>query len=377
MGRTFIQISYRTLFGVILLLLLGGLGGPLIAQSKNEEPYDGKARTLKQYHDEIKSVGDDLSSLYSISKKDLEEWSRQDQAELEKSFYRDISTRLPARENIAWPGGEIEVDNRWLHTRLEDLKKLPIESQDRDPIVTELSERLSAIEAKLEEVEASTAATRNKDEEKQKLAQILERPEYQAPEKKEKGALERWWESFSNWLRGLFPKPEPMQPVESGPAGGGIPPLLVQILIVGAALAIIVFVIWRFGPTFSGRRRSKKTGKDSGERIILGERLAANESSASLFGQAESMAQEGNFRGAIRKGYIALLCELGDRKIIRLAQHKTNRDYLRDVSRDKELHRGVGELTSIFEDHWYGLSSASEEDWGAFRENYRYSTDKF
>lgn len=217
---------------------------------------------------------------------------------------------------------------------------------------------------------------RNKDEEKQKLAQILNRPEYQAPEKKEKGALERWWESFTNWLKGLFPKPEPMQPVESR-SGTGIPPEVVQILIVGTALAIIGFVIWRFAPTFRDRRKRKKESKDSGERIILGERLAANESSSSLFAQAESMAREGNFRGAIRKGYIALLCDLGDRKVVRLAQHKTNRDYLRDVSKDKELHRGVGELTSIFEDHWYGLSSASEEDWGAFRESYRYSTEKF
>jgi hypothetical protein len=374
MGRIFFYIFSRNFFSIISLFLLCQLGSTLIAQSNTEGSYDGKARTLKQYHQDIKSVGEDLSAMYSNSEKDR---NKQDQAGLEETFYANISARLPAREKIQWQGAETEVDNRWLHTRLEDLKKLPPASKERDPIVMELRERLSAIEAKLQDLEDLTAAaTRNKDEEKQKLAQILDRPEYQAPEKKEKGALERWWESFTNWLSGLFPKPEPMQPVQSG-SSSGVPPELIQILVIGIALAIIGFVIWRFAPTFRNRRKLKKDGKDNGERVILGERLAANESSSSLFAQAESMARDGNFRGAIRKGYIALLCDLGDRKIVRLAQHKTNRDYLRDVSKDQDLHRGVGELTSIFEDHWYGLSSASEEDWGTFRESYRYSTGKF
>ncbi|HEV7644066.1 MAG TPA: DUF4129 domain-containing protein [Pyrinomonadaceae bacterium] len=377
MRQSFLQIFCRNLFSLIALFGLFQFGAALIAQPKTDEIREEKKISLKEYSEEIKAAGADLSSMQSLTKKDFEGWSKQAQLDFEKNLYESISKRLPARENIEWQDGEIEVDNRWLHARLEDLKKLPAGSKERDPIVTELRERLSAIGAKLQEVEDSTAAAnRNKDEEKQKLAQILNRPEYQAPEKKEKGALERWWESFSKWLKSIFPSPEPMQPIESK-SGSGIPPEVVQALIVGTALAIIVFVIWRFAPTFRNRRRRKKESKDSGDRIILGERLAANESSSSLFAQAESMARDGNFRGAIRKGYVALLCELGDRKVVRLEQHKTNRDYLRDVSKDKELHRGVGELTSIFEDHWYGLSSASEEDWGAFRESYRYSTGKF
>ncbi len=365
-----IIFHYRSLCLLLLLIIQasGAAGETTVGRG------DG---TLQDYTRRVGKAKADLGSMYSLADADFDKgFTKQDQAELQRKLFSDIVAYLPPQETIQWQGAEIEVDNRWLHTRLEDLKKLPIESKERDPIVMELSERLLAIEAKIQEVEDSTAADRNKDEEKQKLAQILNRPEYQAPEKKEKGALERWWESFTNWLKGLFPKPEPMQPVESR-SGTGIPPEVVQILIVGTALAIIGFVIWRFAPTFRDRRKRKKESKDSGERIILGERLAANESSSSLFAQAESMAREGNFRGAIRKGYIALLCDLGDRKVVRLAQHKTNRDYLRDVSKDKELHRGVGELTSIFEDHWYGLSSASEEDWGAFRESYRYSTEKF
>ena len=364
MRRIFLYL-YRNSFSFLLFLFLFqfGAAGAVFAA------------TLQKYREDIKQVTADLSSMYSLTDEDFgKEWSRQDQLDFENRFFTEIPTLLPPQETVEWQGMQVEVDNRWLHTRLEDLKKLSISSTDRDPIVTELCERLAAIDAKLKELEPSPAGVRSKDEEKQKLAQILNRAEYQAPEKQEKSALQRWWDSFTKWLQGLFPEPKPLEPMEplSGPA---IAPGIVLILIIGIALAVVVFVIWRFAPVFRNRRRLKKEKKED-ERIILGERLAADESSVSLFEQAELMAREGNFRGAIRKGYIALLCELGDRKIVRLAQYKTNRDYLRDVSKNKELHHGVRELTSIFENHWYGLETASEEEWGAFRENYRYSTNK-
>ncbi|CAN5138744.1 hypothetical protein BH20ACI1_BH20ACI1_08010 [soil metagenome] len=105
--------------------------------------------------------------------------------------------------------------------------------------------------------------------------------------------------------------------------------------------------------------------------MILGERLSENETAQNLFNQAEQLAREGDLRGAIRKGYIALLCELSDRKIIGLAQHKTNRDYLRDVRTKRELYENMNGLTSNFERHWYGFDNAEITDWEEFRQNYK------
>ena len=76
-------------------------------------------------------------------------------------------------------------------------------------------------------------------------------------------------------------------------------------------------------------------------------------------------------RGAIRKGYIALLCELSERKIIGLSQHKTNRDYLKDVRKQNELYKNMSGLTNNYERHWYGFDSAEETDWEEFRNGYR------
>jgi Domain of unknown function (DUF4129) len=75
-------------------------------------------------------------------------------------------------------------------------------------------------------------------------------------------------------------------------------------------------------------------------------------------------------RAAIRKTYIALLVELGDRNVISLAQHKTNRDYLSQVRNAPTLYSNMSGLTERFERHWYGFASASQADWQEFRAGY-------
>src|SRR5207237_7929989 len=134
-------------------------------------------------------------------------------------------------------------------------------------------------------------------------------------------------------------------------------------------LGAIALIIWRFGPRLWSGRRRKKSKREA--RIVLGERLEADQTAADLLAQAEMLAREGNLRAAIRKAYIALLCELGDRKIISLAQHKTNRDYLNSVRDKGSLYSSMRKLTNSFELHWYGFVPAGEADWNEFRTGYR------
>ena len=115
-----------------------------------------------------------------------------------------------------------------------------------------------------------------------------------------------------------------------------------------------------------GQRKTKE-----GARIVLGERLEPDQSARDLLSEAENLARTGDLRAAIRKAYIALLLELGERKIITLEQHKTNRDYLRAVRRVERLYPNVKQLTDSFELHWYGSARATETDWQAFRSGYK------
>lgn len=103
----------------------------------------------------------------------------------------------------------------------------------------------------------------------------------------------------------------------------------------------------------------------------MGERIDDDASAEGLFAEADELARKGELRLAIRKGYVALLCELSDRKLIGLARHKTNRDYLRDVRKRPRLFENMSGVTLTFEKHWYGFKNFEADDWETFRASYQ------
>jgi len=321
------------------------------------------AATLSEYLENVNHLKDDLNRMIQPD----EDSTGAENLAFEREVLAEFPKLLPAQEKIEWQGS-VEVNNKWIHDALARFKNEPPESAKRTAILIELSDRLGALETKINEFESATAAERTKDEDKRKLAEILQRDEYQKPKEKGESLLEKIWRAVVEWLDKMFPPSKPS--IAAPTAGSGSFTFVLQMILFAVILGIIGFLIYRFAPFFFSkyRRREKREKK---ERVILGERLAADETSQNLFDEAERLAREGNLRGAIRKGYIALLCELSDRKIIGLSQHKTNRDYLRDLSKQNELYKDMSGLTDNFERHWYGLNDAREKDWAEFKENYR------
>ena len=270
---------------------------------------------------------------------------------------------LPAKETVVLDGLSVPVDNSWLHEELSDYEKTNTAAK-RAEALARIAERLHAIDDRIQEIHrAQVAVTSDKDVEKGRLAEILRRSEYiQAPP--EGSALERLVQRIIRWIARLFPRSKPMQP-------GSSPWLakVAQILVVGVCLAAIAYLVWRFGPRFMQNRSKKKKKREA--RIILGERLEPDQTAADLLAQADALARTGDLRSAIRKAYIALLCELGDRKLISIAQYKTNRDYLYSVRDKGSLYSTMRRLTTSFELHWYGLVPAGENDWNDFRSDYQ------
>jgi hypothetical protein len=286
----------------------------------------------------------------------------------ERQSLAEIRNGLPASEKIEWQAATVETDNRWLIDKLNEFEKLPENSPKRSAILTEISEWLEAIEQKLSELENPSASGRTKDEDKQKLAEILRREEYLKPEKAGESLFEKTWRRFKEWLREIFPSPDvPAPETETGVKSLSV---ILQIIVYALVLAVVGFLIYRFAPFFA-RKFKGRTKKEKSGRVILGEKLADDATAQNLFDEAEALARSGNLRGAIRKGYIALLCELNDRKIIGLARHKTNRDYLRDVRKERELYENMNGLTANFERHWYGFESVEEKDWNEFKDGYK------
>lgn len=318
-----------------------------------------RATTLEVYREQVGRAVQSLEALPQWEKVESQaNYTRRIAATLQQ-----VQESLLRLEVIEWNGTTLSVDNKWLAEALARYQQIPAEDKARrDAELSQMTERVKALDEHLAEL-APQAQAAPKDEEKKKLEAILQRPEYNA-KPDEGSALGRLWQRIVKWWRDLFPKQSELAPGTSRTFSG-----LAQLFVIALALAVIVYVLWKFTPMF---RRGINVGKSERReaRIVLGERLAPNQTSADLLAEAEALARAGDLRAAIRKGYIALLCELGDRKIIGLAQHKTNRDYLRAVNNIEPLHGQMQQLTQTFENHWYGFVPATQNDWNAFRSGF-------
>lgn len=329
-------------------------------------PLSGFAKTLAEYRESVRSARSAVQELTAYVDDALDEIADRD-ADFEREILAGLRRTLPATEKVEWEGTAVETGNQWLEARLKAFEEETGDWTARRQILTEIGERLAAIETKINELSNPALSDRSKDEEKRKLAEILRRPEYQKPEQQEESWFQRMQRRIKEWFDRKFPRPEVP---DGAPEGFQSISFGLQMLLYAVVLGFIAFLIYRFAPLFAGRFRRRDKG-EKGDRVILGERLGENENAQTLFDEAEALARGGNLRGAIRKGYIALLCELSDRRVIGLAQHKTNRDYLRDVRKKGELYKNMNGLTRSFERHWYGFDEADETDWNEFKQTYR------
>ena len=265
-----------------------------------------------------------------------------------------VRALVPSDETIEWDGGRVRVNNSWLSDELRKYEQTP-----EGTTLTRITQRLIALEDRLTELKAQRAVGA-KDQEKARLEAILRREEYG-----EKPPEKSLWERFKEWLNNLFPSRNPLQPGQSSWLS-----LIAMIVIFGLAASVLAYVILKFLPIL----RRKKTGprlEKRRARVVLGEELAPDQTPADLLKEAEALARRGEIRAAIRKGYIALLLELGERKVLALAQHKTNHDYLRAVREKRPLLNEMQKLTASFENHWYGFVPATPDDWTNFRSGYQ------
>ncbi len=324
-----------------------------------------RALPLKDYRARVAQADGALATLFDLyaSVQDDERAVNAPQFQQQQiALLHELRAVLPATEKVEWAGGALAVDNGWLQTELDAFAQLPATPvAPRTAALRRIDARIHALYERLDETEraAQAQATRDKTAEKGRLHAILQRPEYNE-QTAQGGALAQLWERFLKWFRSLLPERRPVQP--------GTAMLVAQaarVIIYALCLALIGFVLWRYGPRLARRTRTRAREREA--RVVLGEQLAPGETAADLLAAAERLARAGDLRGAMRKGYIAVLCELGERKILRLEPHKTNRDYLRALREHTRLFQSVQPLTNAYERHWYGLVPARAADWSEFQ----------
>jgi hypothetical protein len=323
-----------------------------------------RAMPLKDYQARIAHTDDVLADLLNLYELTADEESTLTAAELkqeEASLLGQLRAAVPVTDKVEWAGGSLVVDNRWLQAELDALAQLPsMPDEARLTALRRIDARLHALAERLDEAAGAATTPRDKAGEKGRLHAILQRPEYNEGTAAGDSALTRLWQRLLRWLRGLMPAPRPMQPGTAMFASRAA-----RFIVYALCLALIIFVLWRYGPRLLRRKLTRTSERRA--RVILGERLAPDETAVDLLSEAERLARSGDLRGAMRKAYIAVLCELGERKILRLAPHHTNRDYLRALRDHAGLLRTVQPLTAAYERHWYGLIPANDADWLEFR----------
>lgn len=330
-----------------------------------------RAIPLKTYRERVHQSMIALDSMQEIDK-NVRDATQQ---EVVGKTLADVRRLLPPSETVELDNSSMQVNNQWLADALSSYEELyKSGAARRAEALAGITERLGALEktlAELESAQTQAAGEKTKDEEKAHLSNILRREEYAKKSDAEGSAVTRLWQSFLKWLRNLFPSGPNIEPGRAQLASR-----VAQIFIVALSAAVILYALWKFVPRLlrGGGKGKQKAKREA--RVVLGEHLEPDQTSADLLAEAEALAREGNLRAAIRKGYIALLCELGDRKVLGLAQHKTNRDYLRAVSQQQPLYQEMQVLTNSFENHWYGFVPASMDDWNSFRSRYQQALGK-
>ena len=314
-----------------------------------------RAIPIAEYDENLKKA---ILALETLFESDEAESTEDYLARFNQAIAR-VREVLPVTQPVEIDGAVSNVDNSWLHKALDELN----EAADSFEKLRLIYETLEAIEERVAERQNATAALESKSDAKSRLESILARPEYAAGARGP-NALSRLIRDFLRWLESLFPERTPLEPGRANWISS-----IAQVIVVLFAVAVLIYAVRVLLGRFK-RSGKIKPRKRKEARVVLGERLEPEETATDLLSEAEALARRGDLRAAIRKAYIAMLVELGDRKVIMLAQHKTNRDYLNSLRSVPDLHVMMRALTDSFERHWYGFAPATPDDWQDFRAGY-------
>ncbi len=151
--------------------------------------------------------------------------------------------------------------------------------------------------------------------------------------------------------------------------------LPIRALAIGLLAVGVLALAWAVWRTWGGPRRKAATAEAVPVMPDLrSEDVAADQLPEEGWLQlARELMERGELRLALRAAYLAGLAHLGQRELVSIARHKSNRDY------DRELHRRArsrAELLAAFEENlltferaWYGCHEVTRDTFASFTRN--------
>lgn len=149
--------------------------------------------------------------------------------------------------------------------------------------------------------------------------------------------LERTLDRVWNWLRRLF---DGLPIGEPGTQGLTIARWLLVLLCIGL-VGLVLALILRSARRISRGDNTNATGP-------------APASSTSMLAVAAERASAGDYRGAVRAQFVALLLTLHEQGTLRYDRSLTNREHLSRIGQNTSLAGALRPIVRVFDDVWYG-----------------------
>lgn len=259
---------------------------------------------------------------------------RGDRLGLEQVATRLIETSAVQMSDAA----TVPVNNQWLREALAAT----------EPDLESIDQQLGAlIEALAQPDPAAPADAR------QRLEEILNRPPFaETGSSAENGLVARFFDWLGRVLVRLF------NPISVGPTTGSA--ITWFFAVVGGVLVIGVLVYLLRGMLFSLTPEAQDaTAEEDPE---------ANLTANTALHQASTLAQEGDYRTAVRYLYLSSLLWLDEHGMLRYDRALTNREYLERLRDNAELRARLTPIIDTFDQVWYGHLPLDDESFAAYRQ---------
>ncbi len=184
-----------------------------------------------------------------------------------------------------------------------------------------------------------------------------------------RATVQRWFDGLAKRFRGWARDHDETKRADadsSGPSADTLRWLVVSLIV--ALAAMLVVLAWR---QLRGSRSGVAGGRavpvpagptpDLTDDSVLADQLPEDE----WLELARRLVASGNRRLALRAFYLSLLAGLGERGLLAIARHKSNRDYVLELrrrarDRSEEAPHAFARNVSRFERVWYGRHDADD-----------------
>jgi hypothetical protein len=264
-----------------------------------------------------------------------------------------VASLLPQTEDIVFRDQRLTVNNRWLH---EEADRFLGELDDaaKEKTYLRLQARLNALLQQIQQAEQFNVT--GDASARERLKAILSRSEFV------KARQESWLQRAKRWvlerLAGLLELLPGVKRLE-GPWLW-----LLGSLVWAAAFGVLYVLVRRL------LRPKAEPVPSSAQRVVLGTVIEDHVTPDDLRREARELAQQRDYRGAIRKFYIALLFDFEQRGWLELKAAATNNDYLRRLQTVPTVYPVARYLTRRFEYFWYGKVVPAQSEFEEFMGHY-------